>query len=367
MKVLYIISLTSKSTGFEKFFLELKSKKIDFHVLLINNQESELFRRLSKHNISVSEYYYAGKKSILKLIYLTVKKIKQVSPTHVHAHLLEGGFIGGIASWIARVPNRIYTRHHGDTHYYEKKHGKIYDKLIHFFYHKIICLCNDHLRFLKEVEKINASKLFLVHNFVDPKIFEIPAVSNQKIKEKYHFDKKNINIGINARWVEWKGVHYILEAILNLIEHYPRIKVYLFNAKGDYTQKINELLERFNPGIITKVEFESDIMAVYSNFSIFIHCPIRYSAESFGLVYVEALGSGIPCIFTLSGIANDIVVNNDNALVVDFVSTHEIQNAIETLIQAPLLREKLSQNAKEIKPFFSIEKHINELLNVYQA
>ena len=49
------------------------------------------------------------------------------------------------------------------------------------------------------------------------------------------------------------------------------------------------------------------MLAAYSIMDIFIHAPIAYDEEAFGLVYLEAMASAIPCIFTISGISGSII------------------------------------------------------------
>ena len=365
MKIVYVISFIERRLGFEEYFLELKNRNIDFQVILINRNKSDLYECLKFHGIFVEEYIYTSKKSLPKTIFKLRNHFKAYKPTHLHAHLLEAGFIAGIAGWLGRVKNRIYTRHHGDMHYIENKHGRIYDRIIHSFYSKIVCVSRSHFDYLIETENIKRKKLFIVPNFVDPSIFDLNESNLGQIREKYLFKKENINIGINARWVEFKGLQYVLPALLEVVEKHPLVHFYLFNAKGNDKEMILKLLEKFNSESYTVVEFESEIMSVYPNFDIFIHCPVRPEAESYGLVYVEAMGSGVPCVFTLSGIAKDIVIDEFNALVVGFKSEEEISNAICRLIESEELRNKLAANAKSVKSTFTLVSHVDRMFEVY--
>lgn len=365
MKVVYVISLTHKSVGFELLFDRLKKQGLNFHVILINNEPSELFENLTHNQIPVTELYYKNNKSVPKLVFQIRKILKQEKPSHLHTHLLEAGFIGGFAGWITRIPNRIYTRHHSDTHFYENKHGKLYDRVIHSFYHSLICLSANHLEYLQSMENIR-KRLVLIPNFVDQVIFEIDAEKNQMVKQKYGFNPTNFSIGISARWTKLKGVHLILLALLRIRENYPNLKIFMFNTKGDYRAEIETLVKKFPPDQIVCTEFEREIMTVYSNLDLFIHCPVRRFAESFGLVYVEALGSGTPSIITLSGIAEDIVVHGENAWVIDYDSVDAIEEALIHLIEQQELREKLSSNAKDVASLFSLDQHIQKLFNLYE-
>lgn len=365
MKVVYVISLTHKSVGFEQLFEQLRSEGLHFHVILVNSAPSELYSALLSKKIPVSEFIYSGKKSIFKLTHCIYRCLKREQATHLHTHLLEGGFMGGMAGWLARVPNRIYTRHHADAHHFENKQGRIYDRLIHFFHHRIICLSQGHLAFLRNAEKLG-DKLVLIPNFIDPSIFEIDREIDREIVEKYGFNPATMAIGINARWTELKGIQYILPALQRVRTDYPTLKIYLFNAKGDFKLEIERLLTDFDPAQIVCTEFERNIMAVYPHLTIFLHCPVRPTAESFGLVYIEALGSGVPSIITLSGIANDVVAANENARVVDYRSVDEIETALRQLLADKEIRAELGENAKKVASLFSLKRHTDRLLKLYQ-
>lgn len=366
MRIAYVISLTEKSIGFEHLFEHLKSEHLDFHIILINEKPSILYNNLKAKGISITELYYSGKKSIPKLILKTRRILKKQKVDIVHTHLLEGGFIGGFAARLAGIPRRIYTRHHGDAHFYETKRGRLYDRLIHSFHDTIICLSTGHYNFLKNQEKLG-DKLVLVPNFVDPKIYDISEETKTRIRKKYGFSNDRLNIGINSRWTELKGLQYVLPAIINI---YKKAEIpfhlYLFNAKGNYSAEVEKLLANLPDSQYTATVFESEIMAIYPELDIFIHCPVRETAESFGLVYVEALGSGTPSVFTLSGIAHDIVVPGKNALVVDFCSPVQIEEAIEKLAKNSELRRTFASQPAEIRELFSIKIHANRLLKIYE-
>ena len=66
---------------------------------------------------------------------------------------------------------------------------------------------------------------------------------------------------------------------------------------------------------------------------------------------------GIPSVFTLSGIANELVEDEKNALVVPYENPIAIQEALERLMNHPELCQQLVQNAKEkVKGMTSLEK-----------
>src|SRR6185295_19908794 len=90
-----------------------------------------------------------------------------------------------------------------------------------------------------------------------------------------------------------------------------------------------------------EIRFENNIFALYKLFDVFVHTPIDEYAEAFGQTYVEALASGVPAIFTLSGIACDFVQHEKNAWVVPYKDSGKIVTAMNALLNDESLKANL--------------------------
>jgi glycosyltransferase involved in cell wall biosynthesis len=83
---------------------------------------------------------------------------------------------------------------------------------------------------------------------------------------------------------------------------------------------------------------------------------------------VEALAAGIPSIFTLSGIAQDFIVDGENALAVPFKDSQSIFNALVMLSDNEALRAKLKGSGPDsVKERFALHKMIEQLEQLYDA
>ncbi len=114
-----------------------------------------------------------------------------------------------------------------------------------------------------------------------------------------------------------------------------------------------------------EIEFEEDLFAFYKLFDIYVHVPIDSKCEAFGQTYIEALASGIPSVFTLSGIANEFIHNKENAIVVDYKNSEQINNALIELMSNDILRSHLIQNGKESIKQFDIINSVKRTEAVY--
>ncbi len=128
------------------------------------------------------------------------------------------------------------------------------------------------------------------------------------------------------------------------------------------------MLKELPENSYTTINYEEDSAALYQLFDYFIHVPVDNESEAFGQVYVESLAAGIPSIFTLSGIANDFIVNGENALVVNYKSTEEIYNALFLLSSDKALRDKIIIKGKlSVQEKFQFKRMAVEMDNFYYS
>jgi glycosyltransferase involved in cell wall biosynthesis len=74
----------------------------------------------------------------------------------------------------------------------------------------------------------------------------------------------------------------------------------------------------------TLSETTNSVQNFLSSLDVFVHVPIGPIEEAFGLVYLESLASGIPTVFTVSGVLHEIVELDRFTLLVP----HKDSNAI---------------------------------------
>jgi glycosyltransferase involved in cell wall biosynthesis len=67
-----------------------------------------------------------------------------------------------------------------------------------------------------------------------------------------------------------------------------------------------KILSPIDRGAYTIEKEKSDIPSFFGYLDVFIHVPVGIQDEAFGIVYIEALTSGVACIFTQSGVLNEL-------------------------------------------------------------
>ena len=369
LKVCCIISLIEFSRQFIDIDNITDSDKYELSYIFLSPQIPTLQKVLGEKGRATRFVEYRSKRDLPRAAFQISKYLGQLKPDIVHTHLVDASLAGLVAAKLKKIKKRIHTRHHSIENYIYHPHGTYYDKIINHLSEKIIAVSSVVANVLIEKEKVTPRKVTVVeHGFK----FEDYVFSPEKVKElkiKYGLSAAHPVIGVISRFTHGKGLQFIIPAFKELIENYPQAKLVLANARGDYSDEIKQILSKnLDASQYVLIEFEKNFVELYKMFDVFIHAPISREFEAFGQTYIESLALGIPSVFTLSGIANDFIVDGKNALVVDFCNSEMIARAVEMILENTELREKLIVQGKlDIEKRFHIGRMVDSLDKVYSG
>lgn len=366
MKVVFIISQVDRWINFEWMADGLSD--YDLHFVLLNPGDSYFERFLIEHNLPVERVNYQGKRNLLPSIRKTYKILKRIDPNVVHTHFLDANLVGLTAAWLVRIPKRIHTRHHSVFHHRYSKKGVLYDRLSNALSTDIVAISRLVEEVLREKEKVDRDKIKMIHHGFELAVFSKRDLGYENtFKSKYAIPSDHKIIGVVARYIEWKGIQYIIEAFKSFQVEHPETILCLFNARGPYKNVIRQQLKTLPKTSYREIDFEENILKLYPLFSAFVHTPIDEEVEAFGQVYVEALASGVPAVVTLSGIAKEFIEDRKNALVVPHKNSQAINEALEILNHDKDLKTQLKKNALLSVKIFSNDHFCQKLKELYEA
>lgn len=353
--------------SFEWVCEEISKTKFELSFILLNDQSSYLEEYLIKENIPVFRINYNSKFDVISAVFKTIIFLRRNKTDIVHTHLFDASFVGLIAAKFCGTKKRIYTRHYSTYHHQYFPTAVKWDKLNNRLATHIVAISKTVESVLIEKENVKPKKISLIyHGFKLDTFFEKNTERIQLLNNIYNPLNKRPVIGVISRFTELKGVQYIVPAFKDILIDKPDALLLLFNALGDYENSINKQLEELPATSYKKVLFENDITSLYHLFDIFIHVPINSTIEAFGQTYIECMASDVPLIATKSGIANEILVNKENAIIVDYQNSKDIYNAIQLLLNDSGLCAKLSENARNmILEKFQLTSMIEKLENLY--
>lgn len=141
-----------------------------------------------------------------------------------------------------------------------------------------------------------------------------------------------------GRLTEKKGLKYLIEAMPRVLEEYPAAKLLVIGHGEEQASLVNlaERLELFGKSVLfLGGMYSSALPRFYASADIFVGPSITTKSgdrEGFGLVFVEALGSGCPVVTTNLPAMADIVIHERTGLIVPEKRSAEIANAIIRLL-----------------------------------
>lgn len=166
--------------------------------------------------------------------------------------------------------------------------------------------------------------------------------------------------------LEWqKGFDRLIEAWTIVYSRYPDWHLDIFGS-GALEQDLKCRIDASGlDGIVTIHPFVTDINVEYSEGSIFA-LSSRY--EGFGLVLLEAMKSGLPCVtFDCPFGPGDIVADNQNGFVVKNNDITTFADRLCQLIEDINLRKRFSQASVERARLYDVEKIMNRWKTLYEG
>lgn len=367
--IIYIISNIDKAVAFEWIVNCLDKNRFQLSFILLNPTDSHLEGFLKEKGVAVERVCYRSKKDIWRAFYQIYRLLKKNKAQLVHTHLFEASLLGLLAARLAGVSKRIHTRHHGSQHHEYFPRAVFYDKLINFLSTAVVAPSSNVKQILVEREGVDPGKVQVIHHGFELAQFSVVKKERvQALQHLYNPDKRRPVIGVISRYIELKGIQYIIPAYKSLLRLYPNALLLLANANGSYQSHIRTLLADLPPQSFREISFEKDLFSLYKLFDVFVNVTIDHHSEAFGQTYVEALASGVPSIFTLSGVASEFIVHRHNALVVPYQNSEAIYEALVTLLEDEDLRSALiSQGKQDVSSRFALSKMIESLEYLYES
>ena len=161
----------------------------------------------------------------------------------------------------------------------------------------------------------------------------------------------------------YKGVDDLIRAVADLDVHL------LIGGDGPMRQALGQLVDSL--GVVEKVTFtgevpDADLPGLYASADLFV-LPANSRAEAFGIVLLEAMASGLPCITTELGTGTSFVVEDGvTGMVVPPKSPPDLRIAINRLAANPDMRELYGRAGRErVVKEFSPEVLLRRVMAVY--
>ncbi|WP_406825684.1 glycosyltransferase family 4 protein [Pedobacter sp. KACC 23697] len=234
---------------------------------------------------------------------------------------------------------------------------------------KIICVSQFTADKIMEMHHIPSAQLEVLNNCLDP-FYYLPGDYDkpQILLDRYHLNRKNLILFSLSRLSsseKYKGYDHTIELLPKLLEEYPNL-VYVLAGKWDLVEKkrlddliaINHLQEHIRlVGFIDEAELTEHFLLS----DVFI---LPSKKEGFGIVFIEAMASGLRVIAGNKDGSVDALQNGALGLLVDPDNQEDILYGISMLLQHHQSDEDKKNLQEKCMQAFGYKQYLKSLRNL---
>lgn len=230
----------------------------------------------------------------------------------------------------------------GQEHKVFDQHADTLKKKIYKHYHQL-----DVLTCLTDEEKNGFEKILSLSK---EKIIKIPNGTEIPFQTA---NLKNKTIIAAGRYVPDKGFDLLIQAFALVNDEFPdwRVKIFGAGIEKEYLREEIFRTESYNNVFLmpksNKLFDEMQTASIYA---------LSSRHESFGMVIIEAMSVGLPCVAFNSLGPKELIKHEENGLLVDREDVVAFADSLARLMKSYDLREKLGNNAKTYAYHFSLDE-----------
>jgi glycosyltransferase involved in cell wall biosynthesis len=297
--------------------------------------------------IEKSGNVFTRKLSFIKNIIGLRKVLKRLKPDFIIAtdypHSV-GCILAGY-----QTQSKVYSWEHHHFHWLQK--NWFWKKMIDFTYPRlagILCYNVDETKYYKKW----TAKTYVIPNF----IFDVPEIEIAPQK-----------IILTVGWlIERKGVDLIPAMAKTVFEKFPEWK-WIIIGEGPLGETLVDQIKKFNLDgrLVVQSPQKPLLPNDYQLASIYV---MTSRMEPFGLVLIEAMSNGVPCIaFDCETGPRHIIENNTTGILVEPENANAMTNAIIDLITNDEKRISMAENSRESVKRFSAENVYKQWEKIFNA
>ncbi|MFN3301425.1 MAG: glycosyltransferase family 4 protein [Patescibacteria group bacterium] len=239
---------------------------------------------------------------------------------------------------------------------------------------KIIVSSYDYAKeskYLSYLLEEDQEKIIEIPNGVDPEFFKPEKKKNKELLRRYHLSDKDkiiLFVGGLDKAHYFKGLDILLKAISNLRSHILNVKL-LIIGEGNLRPKYEKLAEKL--AITKEVKFlgkipQQELPTHYNLADVFVLPSINRN-ESFGLVLLEAMACGKPCVASNLAGVRTVVDNYKTGFLVKVGNSDDLAEKIEILLVNKNLAKKMGEaGRKKVLEKYYWKKIVKKLEELYK-
>jgi glycosyltransferase involved in cell wall biosynthesis len=209
---------------------------------------------------------------------------------------------------------------------------------------------------LKSAPWLKTERVRVIYNGVNPDLYKRERAKD--LRNKFGFSEDDFVIGFVGRLSLQKGIMYALEGFKIVNEKYNNVRL-LICGDGELKSDVEKFISENQLGQkIHLAGFRKDIPDIMKTIDVLL-TPSLW--EGFGIVLIEAMAAGKPCVAANTSSIPEIVKDGINGYLVPPKDSQAISESLIRLILNPQLVRQMGQAGIEtVNKKFTIEKMIKK-------
>ena len=354
-KILYITNGITGSGGLERV-VSLKASyfadnyNYDVHIVTLNEKNKTKFYPLSDkitlHNITAIGNIFSFYRT-----YITEIKtiIKTINPNAIF--VADDGLKGVLFPLIYKPKCKvIYERHTTKAIHGNGLKSRIIGKIMDYGSSKF-----DYFVVLTDSNKKDwpkANNLQVIPNPLPFYCESVPPITSRS---------KIISVGSLSHF---KGHDVLINSWSLVYQKHPNITLHIYGEKKDNYENLVNLICKNN--LSNSVYIHEPITNIKEKYLESVVCVLPSRVEGFGMVLIEAMECGTPCIATKCEGPIDIIDNGKNGYLINIDDSNELAIKLDEILSNKQLMESMSSNCRDLANKYHIDslmKKWNKLIN----
>ena len=226
---------------------------------------------------------------------------------------------------------------------------------------KIVAI-SDFIRKVLIQDGIDENKIVTIRSGTD--IYKYDKVlPDNNFRERYGIEENNTILGTVAAFAGHKDYPNLLNAFKIVKEEIKNTKLVCVGDGPLFEEMKNIAAEPKVNNDVIFLGFRNDIGQLLKVFDIFI---LASKKEGLGTSLIDALAVGLPIVATRSGGIPELIDHNKNGILVESKNPQQLAENLIELIKNKEQQKLLSISAKESALKFSIEKTVEQNIELYK-
>ncbi len=276
------------------------------------------------------------------LVFRVASWLKRERADVVHTHLFTADTYGRLAARLAGVP-AVFSTVHNIVNPWKGSGRKLIDRLFARLSTAVVGCSEEVTQTLASRDKIPAGKLVSIPNGIDLQKFS--SFSGAGVRSEFGLPEDRPLIGIVGRLHEQKAHGDLFRALAELPQVRDKQLNCLVIGTGDLQDALKQQVKALGlEDCVIFTGMRTDVPRLVAAMDVFV---MSSHWEGLPIALLEAMASSKAVLCTRVGGIPDVVIDGDNGLLVEPRDVPQFAKRLDDLLQAPALRTRLGQRARE--------------------